>query len=55
MKKIFTIERSNLKNGNYQERTTQVIGKQLKEREVECIADVLKLLIQKDESLKEVC
>lgn len=44
MKKIFTIERSNLKSGNYQERTTQVIGQQPRQREVDHLSDVLKLL-----------
>lgn len=53
MKKIFTIERSNLKSGNYQERTTQVIGKQPRQREVDHLADVLKLLV--GNSLKGGC
>lgn len=54
MKKILTIARPNLKNGNYRECTTQVIGKDPKEREVECIADVLRLLVKKATSRKEV-
>lgn len=55
MKKIFTIERSNLKSGNYQERITQIIGKQPQEREVECIADVLRLLVKKGDLPKGGC
>lgn len=45
MKKIITIERSNLKSGNYQERTMQVIGQQPRQREVDHLSDVLKLLV----------
>lgn len=55
MKNILTIDRSNLKDRNYQECTTQVIGKQLKEREVECIADVLRLLVKKGDLPKGGC
>ena len=55
MKKIFTIKRSNLKGGNYKERITEVKGKSPKERDVESIADVLKLLLQKDGYSKEAC
>lgn len=55
MKKIFTIERYNLKNNNYQERISQVIGKEPKEREVECIADVLRLLVKKGDLPKGGC
>lgn len=55
MKKILTIARPNLKDGNYQECTTQVIGKNPKEREVECIADVLRLLVKEGDLPKGGC
>lgn len=55
MRKIYTIERLNLKNSNYQERITQVIGKQPKERDVDGIADVLRLLIKKGDLPKGGC
>ena len=55
MKKILTIARLNLKDGNYQECTTQVIGKDPQEREVECIADVLRLLVKKGDLPKGGC
>ena len=55
MKRIITIKRYILKNSNYQERIAQVIGKEPKEREVECIADVLRLLVKKGDLPKGGC